>query len=161
MFCPTSPPVPLLRIIFIRDIITLKGGDYMFDNIVSLISVCISALTVFVSALTVWYQTSRSQALEKERIKLEIYSRFIAYCQKKASGTATADDVFELAKAHSQLMLIVDYKLNEDISNLYDHLFKEPCSIETIQLLDKVTQRMWLNLKSFNQPRFYHLFRRH
>lgn len=133
-----------------------KGGDKMFDKIITLVSVSVSGVAVLVTL----FQIHKDHSLEKEKIRLEIYSKFIAFCQKKASGTSTPEDDFELMKVHSQLMLVTDHKLNNDITDLYNHLFSEPRSVTTIQLLDKVSQDMWLRMKSFNRPRFYRPFRR-
>lgn len=118
----------------------------MFDKIITLVSVCVSGLAVLATV----FNAIQSQALEKEKLRLEIYSRFVAYCQKKASGTSTPEDDFELMKAHKELMLVIDYKFNDNIDNLYKHLFSEPRSPVTILLLDKVIENMRLELKKFN-----------
>ena len=130
------------------------------DQIITLVSVCISGLSVLTTALLVIYQINRGQAFEREKIKLEVYSLFISYCKKKAAGVSTSDDDFEFVKIHSKLCLITDHKLNKNTEKLYNSLLRNPRSAETIHLLDEETQQMWLRLKDFNRrfgrrfPRF-------
>lgn len=126
----------------------------MLEKVIALISLCISGFAVFVTVFNTHYQIVHNQSLEKEKIRLEIFSTFIAYCQKKAAGASTPQDDFELIKVHSKLMLIVDHKLNYDIDNLYKKLFSAPGSQETMILLEKVSQEMWLRLKKFNRQSF-------
>ncbi len=125
------------------------------DQIIALVSLIVSGLSVISAFLTVVYQISKGQRFEKEKTKLEIYSKFIAYCEKKASGTSTKEDDFELMKAHAKLCLITDKKLNKYTDKLYKSLFSEPRSTETIHRLDLEMQQMWLRLKIFNYPNLF------
>ena len=125
-----------------------------FNQIITLFSLVVSAISVISAFFTVVYQTAKGQRFEKEKTKLNIYSEFIAYCQKKAAGASTPEDDFELMKLHAKLCLITDHKLNAHTEDLYANLFSNPHSIKTIQLLDEEMQQMWLRLKMFNN-RFY------
>ena len=123
----------------------------MFDQVITLVSVIISGISVLSAVFTMLYQTRKGQKFEIEKTKLEIYSQFIAYCQKKASCCSTPDDDFELMKIHAKLSLTTDHKLNEHTEALYTSLFSNPQSSETIRLLEEELQQMWLRLKIFNR----------
>ena len=124
-----------------------------FEQIVTFASLGISAISIIFSFLNIRYQIICGQAFEKEKEKLEIYSKFLAYCEKKASGTSTPEDDFELAKVHTKLALITDHELNEHTTALYDSLFTNPRSAETVRLISVESQQMWLRLKIFNRRR--------
>lgn len=119
-------------------------------NIISICTALISVTAIIVSALVVRYQTKQNQKFESEKIKLEIFSDFIALCGRLMLPYSDETHKTKLYKLFAELQLISDDEICEAANKLFNLVSDKNRSEELTKQIIETKKLMCKSLEIFN-----------
>lgn len=123
----------------------------MFDKIIVLISLLISAISVISNVIIIRYQTKKTQDFETEKICLELFSDFLALCIKNSQQQLTSSESADFLRLNARLSLIADDKLINSTQELLNAIEKRQSSENLNLLINREKNMLQKRLKIFNR----------
>ena len=119
-------------------------------NIISICTALISVTAIIVSVLVVRYQTKQNQKFESEKIKLEIFSDFIALCGRRLHPDFNETHKTRLYKIFTELQLTSDDEICKAAEKLFKLVNANNRSEELAKQIAETKTLMYESLEVFN-----------